>query len=435
MSWLGDYLEYTRQQESPTDLHFWTGLTVLAATMNRRVWVWKEKGGVRWYRVFPGQLMTVLVTPPGKGHKTSAMRVGRDLLKAIGINAISGKGSTEGIIKKILRMTSASPTVGTRISTGQPDAIAFIYSSELSVLLSRQTYAESMIDFLTDAYDADDQFVYTLSNSEYVLNNPCVTLLAAATPTSIGDAIPDRAHGSGFTGRVLHVWHTGEERASDPLIEIDSHDVVQAYRTRSLAARTSLLDRLRVLQTFTGELHFQRDADETARFLSGDTTTPAEIDAAVWYYQWHEKWKGSPEGQGEGYPMRKPDHLLRVAMILGASAVLADGTTQMSPVVYTIPLLDAGLMALDSLEPGFAHAFACIGQNRQAMLLRDRVVKSLQRYGGAASTRQLLNQTLRYFRDIEEFKSATKALADSGIISFDGLKGSDEWWSIPRPTP
>jgi hypothetical protein len=441
VSWLRDYLEYTLHQESPTDLHFWVGMAVLASVLDRRIWVHKQKMGVQWYKVYPGQLMCVLVTPPGKGHKGAAMRVGRGLMEDLGIHIIKGKGSTEGIIKKIARGPMYVSQTGRIASMAQPDAIACLIAPELSVMLSRQTYAESLIDFLTDIYDADGDFPYTLSQQELILHNPCLTFLAGATPVSIGDSIPEKAHGSGYISRVLHVWHSGVERPYDSLVELLPVDQVKKIKDAKDQIRADLVERLKLLRGLSGEIVFYRDEQETDLYLKAKSNGGGfepQLDAACWYDYWHDRWKESFEGQGEGYPTRKPDHLLRLATLLMASEMVKQGAVAPLPApVMTIPLMDAARLALDKLEKGFGHAFACIGQHKQAMLLQEKVLKVLQKYGGTATTRQILGTTIRYFRDVKEYKDVMSTLVDAGLITYLGVKGgsSDEWWEIAKAAP
>ena len=55
--WLENYLKYTSAQESPDAFHLWTGLSVLAGALQRRVYF---KQG--YFRVFPN-LYIVLCAP------------------------------------------------------------------------------------------------------------------------------------------------------------------------------------------------------------------------------------------------------------------------------------------------------------------------------------------------------------------------------------
>lgn len=210
MAWLSDYLDYTQYQESPELFHMWTGIMTIASVLDRRVWVERGDMGVTWYKVYPGQLMCILVAPSGRGHKGTAMRSGRQLMEGAGVYTLKGKMSTERLIMRMKEGPALVGSNGHRTSMPPParDAIATLVAPELSVLISKAIYADSMIDFLTDIADADGDFSYdTQKAGTQTLKNPCLTFFAGATPRSIGESIPEKAHSTGFASLVR--WFVG----------------------------------------------------------------------------------------------------------------------------------------------------------------------------------------------------------------------------------
>lgn len=416
MSWLKDYLDYTQYQESPELFHMWTGIMTIAAVLNRRVWVDRGDMGVTWYKVYPGQLMAVLVAPSGKGHKGTAMRLGRELMVGAGVRVLKGKGSTEKLIDDLAGVGRTSVSATGRITTGQPDAVATIIAPELSVFLSRQVYADSLIDFLTDIADADGNFTYSIkTGGDRVLHNPCLTVYAGATPRSIGESIPEKAHSSGYLSRVLHIFHSGIERPHNSLVnrhkpgsKIKRADgqvvLVTDEITRLAALKQSLIDRLEKMKTLNGPYVFTDDGAE-------------------WFDTWYQKWATTPHAQTEGYPVRRPDHMLRIAPILRASEDLVQ---ELDP-----PVLSMADAVLTQIEPGFVHAFAGIGRNASAQQ-QERVLDVFRSFGGRAHSKQLYNMIARYFRDITEIKQVFQTLVESGEIIYEGIDPStkQEWWRI-----
>src|SRR5258707_15834538 len=73
-NWLKAYLEFTRDSESPTTFHFWTGVSTLAGALRRRVWIDMKK--FQWTPNF----YIILVGPPGIAAKSTSLSMGMSLL-------------------------------------------------------------------------------------------------------------------------------------------------------------------------------------------------------------------------------------------------------------------------------------------------------------------------------------------------------------------
>jgi len=406
MSWLSDYLSYTEHQEAPELFHLWTGLTVMASVLNRRIYIERHSHGATWWSVYPGQMQCVLVSPPGKGYKTTAIKFGRRLMKEAGVFVIKGKGSTE----KLINMIANGNHVQGTIIKANPDAIATIVAPELSVLLSRATYAESLIDFLTEVYDAEDPFDYmTISAGIVRMRNPCVTVLAGTTPVSIGESIPEKAHGTGWISRVLHIYHDGDHhpgekrKPKNAMVDLNDEDITSEDIARIKAIETKLVDGLESMKALNG----------------GAKYTP---DGKRWMELWLDAWSSSPEGQGEGYPIRRPDHMLRIALILSVSERL-DRLPVLDPTVLT--RADA---ILKQIEPYFHEAFAYIGQSQNAHN-QERVLDVLRRVGGRASSELIASRLYRYM-DVATMQVVFDTLKKARKIIYEGISNGSEVWRL-----
>src|SRR6516165_5851867 len=76
-NWLKAYTSYTRDSESPTEFHFWTGVSVLAGALRRRVWIDMKK--FQWTPNF----YVILVGPPGVAAKSTSISMGMSLLSKV----------------------------------------------------------------------------------------------------------------------------------------------------------------------------------------------------------------------------------------------------------------------------------------------------------------------------------------------------------------
>src|SRR5580765_1351277 len=191
--YLRKYCEWTASHEGPLRFQFWTGLTILSASVGRRYWI--NKG---YYKVYPN-LYTVLVAPTGACRKSFTTRIGTEMLHGSSVRILSTKITPEELI---YRLETARVTG----SKTQKNSEAFLYSSELTVLLGKQSYNEGLIDLLTDFADAPDSWSYaTRGGGKVELLNVCLVLLACSTAEWLGEAIPQRAYTGGFLARIIFV--------------------------------------------------------------------------------------------------------------------------------------------------------------------------------------------------------------------------------------
>lgn len=402
MNWLKSYIEYTKDQESPELFHFWTGITVLASVLNRQVWLDRRAEGVTRYRLYPGQLQLCLVAGSGLARKSTAVSIGRELMSKAGVRILKGKTSAE----KLLRTLATPPnSSGSGRTTTPPDAIATIVASELSVFLSKQTYSEAIIDILTDLYDAEDPFVYsTNTHGDLTLRNPCITVFAAATPTSIGESIPPKAHSAGYLSRVIHVYAEGGTKIN-PLVDPDDEDVDPVTLALNQQRKQALLAGLFDLRKMHGSFSFTPEARE-------------------WFRDWYQKYHTSSEGKAEGYPARRADHLLRVAMILRVASF--------GDLLLDEAALQAAHLALAKIEKDFHKAFSQIGQN-QSTRGQEKILEAITKNGGKIAAGLLKRQVFRFFRDIVELQKTLLTLQEAGLITYrlEGVPPVEYWLILP----
>jgi hypothetical protein len=391
MNWLKSYLEYNAKQESPEKFQLWAGIAFLAACLGRNVWLDRRAGGVTRYQVFPGQLMIVLVGGSGVVRKTTTLGPVKSFSKYLGIKIVQGKTSAEAFLDELDPHKAGSPH-------------ALILEGELSVLLSRATYAEPLIDVLTKLADAEEDFLFnTRGGGKIVIPKPCITMLACTTPTSLGSSMPEKSHGSGFMSRILFVYEK-DPNCIEPLTDVEDADINPAEVQRMTLLEQELKEEAKRIKQTVGPFTFTKAGRE-------------------WFDQFYRGWANSPEGQGEGWPTRRPDHMLRVAMVLTISKQKNLEIDERS--------LMAADVALKQVESDFHKAFAYIGTTGTRD--RERILDALARSGGSASSDKLYPLIYPFFQDIESIKRTLYLLREAGVITFQiEQKGNrmQEVWSL-----
>lgn len=390
-SWLKKYIDHTRGQESPITFHIWTGLSILAAAMGRKVWLARRSGGVTRYTVYPGQLMVVLTAGSGVVRKSTAAIPATKLVKFINKPIISGKSSVEAFLKQMDGQAGGSPQ-------------AILVESELTNFISKASYLDPLIEVFIKLHDAEDEFVYnTIAHGKIVIKEPCLTLLSCTTPESLGNRLPNSAHGSGFLSRVLFVFANETDRLED-LSDVEDDDL-------DLDAKKAVEENERLLKAELSKINS----------MAGPMTFTKE--GREWFRKFYKGWVQSPAGKGEGYPTRKPDHLLRVAMCFAAS-----DSQKMS---LEPSHLQAAKKVLDLAEKDFDKVFMYVGTN--FVKDRQRILDFLAVKAGQATTGEICATLHPFFKDLDTLKRTLMFLAEGGLIreKIDASKQpSVQSWSL-----
>ena len=269
-----DYMKYTSQTESPDAFHFFSFAVALAASLQRHVFI--QKG---MFKVWPG-MAVMLVGPTGIVRKTSATLPLLDLLREAGTcNILPQRVTPEALIKKLQDNAKGG------------DATGLIYAPEFANFLGKQMYMEGMVTMLTDLFDARNHVdVSTIARKDEVIKNVCVSMLACSTPDWLIDQIPKSAHGGGFMARIIFVAQEWSEK------------VYTFPPPPPRDMRAQLITGLSRISTYSGEIILERHA-------------------VTWFDEWYKKHRFTVPIFKEfaGYHERKPEYVLRLAMVIAAS--------------------------------------------------------------------------------------------------------------------
>ena len=391
-TWLGDYLDYTETQESPEVFHLWCGVSLIASTVNRKVWLPRiSRDGVERFRLYPGQIGVVLVAGSGKAKKSTAIAdMAEAMLKEAGTATIyDGKITPERLLAKLASQPSGK-------------AILTVIQHELTTFLSKQTYNEHMIDIITKLADCKDD-AYETQEKTHVLRDVCCTFLFGTTPRNLGEGVPPQAHDTGFMGRFLFVF--GDR--SGKVEPLSSSSVDEAVATAAVRKRSSLVQRLREFAKLSGPFAWTSEGKE-------------------WFDEWYNEYMNSQESEGEGWAQRKPDHLLRVALVLSIS-----NSSGVGPLALDVNVQRASLTMIEShVESQFVKSFAYIGRHANAEA-QARIIEVFRNRGQApVSSEEIYARTLKYFGNVRDLQVALAGMRMAGIIKVSHDKLLNEWWSL-----
>jgi hypothetical protein len=326
--WFSLYYDYARHGESPEAFNLWTALSSVSSVLRRNVWL--DQGR---FVLYPNQYV-ILIGPPGKVAKGTALDIGKSLLRQVeGLQFIPDSITREDLIRHLARAGSKKR---------EKSAVVTILSNELASLV--EPSGLMMISFLTDIYDGHFKWDYsTKSKGQDLIYQPLVNILAATTPSWMATGFPVEAIGHGFTRRTVFVY------ADEP----------------------------GALYPFPPSL----DSEKEARLVKGlqdmgELSGPMEIDPRgreAYTEIYHEIYETTaPDHRIEGFHWMKKNHVLKVAMALAASDLRLTITSE--------DIL-RGWKLIGMVEKDMTKAFSAVGRYEHATDL-ERIMNEISKNGG-----------------------------------------------------
>jgi hypothetical protein len=359
-TWLSTYMDYTRNTEPPSVFHFFAGCVAIGGILARNVYF--DKGA---YQIYPN-LAVLIIAPSGKCRKTSACNVGMSLLRKAGGNVLADKTTPEALVEAFREKANAT---------------GVIYAPEFAVFLGKQKYQEGMIPMLTALFDCPKEWrSTTITRGEVSLHNVAFSMLGCSTMDWIQTAIPRDAFGGGFMSRLLFV------------IQEDSPRVFPLPPKMDEDKQRALVARLKELTHMRGEYKMTPEATE-------------------WYTTWYiaRKDVGADDKQFAGYNERKPDHLIRMAMILAASK-----SNEM--ILHKETLLRA-LHVLEWLEEFMPNAFGEMNQNAVGEE-HARLLRQIKKRNGHIKHSDWLRLNSNRMKQ-REFRELVDTLRSAKLVDYD----------------
>lgn len=218
-NFLEAYQEYAIDGFCPDTFHYWTGLSIIAGALERKVWLPLGPG----WTLYPN-LYVFLVSHPGSG-KSSAGRTGvMELLRELpDIKFVPAQIT----VAKLIDTMSEATVFYDRKDNKLVQSSGYLYASEASNSLV-DVYGD-LIACLTDFYDCEKVWSRaTKKDGETKIFNVCFNLLAGCTFDFLGKLLPESSIMGGFASRNLYVvhdkkavrqggWPGGEPKANDAL--------------------------------------------------------------------------------------------------------------------------------------------------------------------------------------------------------------------------
>lgn len=375
-NWLTTYVDYASVTEAPRSMHFWTGVSVLAGALRRKVWI--DMVRFQWFPSF----YVIFVAPPGVVSKTTTADVGMSLLRDVpGINFGPDIITWPSLVQ-------AFASSGESFQMGEdwlPMSAMTLVAGELGNLINPQD--REMLNLYITLWDGVKRLdKSTKTSGSDTIEAPWINILGCTTPHWIADNMPAAAVGGGFTSRCIFVY-ADTKVAYVPYVD----EVV--HKNNDIIREALVHDLEHIATNMTGAFVITEDA-------------------RVWGREWYEKfWRIEVPGMNnqlmEGYAARKQTHLHKTAMMM--SAARSDDR-----IITREDLMLADMM-LTGLEPDMVKVFSRIGRTEES-LQTERFLEFVKKNGYVSYAKAY--QHIHFaFPDFHNFESIVTGCIRAGYIS------------------
>lgn len=384
--WIAAYLDYTKHQESTPLYHLWCGLSVLAGALRNNVWLDRVD-----YSMYPN-LYVFLVGASGTGKSTACKAAYRLLIQCPGVKTFHGKMSKEAIFDEMTTFAEV-PGMGT-----QRQSSIYFMADEAKSMLGKTRLAENIFEVMTELYGGEGipWSIHTKWGGSIEMKDYAINFLGASTAEWLGEVIRPNMFGAGVTARYL--WVVNPERTR----RISNVDPEQ-YRADHAAMQGRLVNDLRHIGSLQGPFGVREDA------------------LGLWN-EWRRASVQPVDPRLESYFERRHDYVLKIAMVLSASAS--------DDLAINLGHIKGAIELLEGLERTMLAGFICIGSPEPVVCARMQ--EMVGRSSKPVPYGELLAGIAHLVRSHREFDRALRTALAQGLIAVHRGVGDQRKFVVVR---
>ena len=386
---LSAYVDYARDGFCPESFHFWTGVSILAAALERKV---SLRGGKVHY---VPNFYIMLVSPPGAG-KSTAIEPGVELIELLRKEhdtnfRIIPEQVTEPALVDMMKIVDRFQVPG--LAEFVPQSAGYFYASEASSS-ALQNVCGDFIATMTAMYDCPKFFRKKLKSDQRPTEIECVcmNMLSGSTFDYLKNLVNATTVMGGFASRVTYVVQkTRPERTPK----------WGAVSDRDRKLRRELLADLAEIHRLAGPM------TPDAGFISAWEAYQAEFGRFLTSI-------GDP--RMESLLARKATHVTKLAMLLSVS--------ESSSLIVTGKHFEqaASLIEDVTMDAGHVLSTAIIANKESQEGMTELIIHSVKESGGRIRTPRLKRMITQSGNDLNRFQPTFDMLIASGRLR---LTGSD----------
>lgn len=333
-----DYVLSTRGMGVPTIYNVWCSLFCISSAVKREAWL-------KWYpsRLY-ANLYIILVGMPGISFKSTAISFVMNILIRVHthiknpnlkrvklLKFIKNKATPEAILDQMIPSKKGGEgfrfvdSEGKELTDSNGKLKDKYYNtseitlllSELSAMMNKSSYMETLIGNLLDLYDPQDEYEWnTIKRGKQLMRNLYTNMLGGTTESSLKSSIPKSVLGDGFLSRTIVVPCVEYKRKyAEPFPIIGGP--TQEDLEKSLAW---------IAENTIGEYSLSKEAKEYNK---------------NWYRSYREEIENFPTNIG--LFSRKPIHVLKVAFLLSIQRYNSTSEISLQDMVDSVRIIDETL--------------------------------------------------------------------------------------------
>lgn len=382
---LSAYFEYARDGFAPDRFHKWTGLSILAAAVERKVTL--KQGRIHHVP----NIYVMLVSHPAVG-KSTAMEAGTNLIEEMrrrfnpNFKIIPNQTTEPAFIDlmKIIEWFQVTPTLAL------PQSAGYFYASEASSSALQNTCGD-FVASMTAFYDCPKFFRKKLKGEKDTteIENGCMNMLAGSTFNYLKNLVNESSVLGGFASRLIYVVQ--EEREVRPAKWESSQDLDSEMANK-------LIDDLGHINRIVGPMK------------------PTPTFTAHW-----EAWKPAFDQylidlnseKLEAIMSRKGTNIIKVAILLSLSEsdsrILTEDHFYQAKEIVDDAYKDNPLII----------ASAAIANVESQKGTTQLIGQALKRAGGRMHKPLLMKMGLRHGNGTQMFRDTVEAMLNAKLIAYD----------------
>lgn len=383
-NFLDAFIDYAKDDICPDTYITWMGLSVLAAALERKVWIADGP------RITYPNLFLLLVGTPGVG-KSQAIGKGKPLLYGIqqaynpDFKIIEGISTQAGLCEAMERGSMFEhPTLKSTLYSS-----VYVMGSEASDS-ALKNHADDFRSTACAMYDCEHIYAKTLKSKAYLIHNPVMNLVAGSTFDFLKTIVDQNSVMGGLASRFTYV--IAEKKFS---------------RQSSLGCEAMELDR-DLISRLTYDLSIIH------RMVGQFRIESAALDLHQMWWEKHCAEMESTESERmQSLLVRKPMLLKKVLMLLSVAdrndlGILAGHMER------AITLVDQVTEDIDKVI-----SEAMMGNKTSQDALNRFVVYTLKEAGGEILGSRLKQKFFGYGGDMSRFEGLIKFMVEANIISME----------------
>lgn len=375
---VSQFIEFTKDFESPTSFWKWSAYGAIAATLRYNCYI---KWGTS--NLYPNMYILLLADSAAYRKDAGPELVSEILKECSHTKVISGRASWQGIVDE-LATDIGNKNTGTPIKNGA----GVIIATEFTAFFVDDP---NLIKMMTEGYAYVEEFDYTLRGGKTKVKKRCISLLGGSNETLLRDFYTTQASYGGLLRRTCLI-KPDKRRPGNPLMEATDH--------LSKGNKQILIDKIKEIQRLQGEFKFTIEAKKAYK---------------EWYLELYDSYDKIEDKSG--FIQGAHSLIVKLAMIIAA----ANNSLEINEKIIT-----RAIKEILALKENYATYIMGSGKNPHADLSAKLLAEMWRMNGTTYKRREIL---LRHWNEIssEDLDKLIATLESAGLIILSPTGHEPAW--------